>query len=41
MNMEATVGDVGIANDLEIELVSKHMNLKMRMTIPFPIHYNY
>jgi hypothetical protein len=29
MNMEATVGDIAIANDMEIDLVSRFMNLKM------------
>uniref|UniRef100_A0A093Y6M0 Ent-kaurene oxidase n=1 Tax=Talaromyces marneffei PM1 TaxID=1077442 RepID=A0A093Y6M0_TALMA len=29
MNMEATVGDIAIANDMEIDLVSRFMNRKM------------
>jgi len=31
MNMDASVGDIGTANTMEIDLVSKYLNPSLRM----------
>jgi len=38
LNMEASVGDIPIANTMEIDVVSKHLNAQISIYKSFPIH---